>query len=161
MTPDNFPTREKYLDYVRECEASIVYADVWDENRFTFEEATESSDPDTHYSTCDDPDDGYCWCMPDEDGLRYYSARGMITATNVTDSMFGFKMDHNYGEDYCGWCRPEKFYWDSMGRSLGVKRAEARWWQDHHSSILYSVSEYLGLNEVPPPPNPKEIGPHP
>lgn len=161
MTPDDFPTREKYLAYVRECEDSIIYADIWGENRLTFEEATEGTDPEHHYSTCMDPEGDYCWCMPDEDGLRYYPARGMVTATHVTDSMFGFKIDHNYEEETCGWCRPEKFYWDSRGRSLGVKRAEARWWQDHHSSVLYSVSEYLGLNEIPPPLSPSKIGSHP
>jgi hypothetical protein len=162
VTPDNFPTREAYLKYVKQCEDSIIYSDTFGNDRMSFDHATEDASPAEHTQTCVNGEEGYyCWCMPDEDGLRYNWARGMTTAAHVTSPMFTFKFDHNYEPEYCGWCRPEEFYWDDQGQNLPVKEAEERWWADYHHSILYSCSEFLGLMEALPPPEPDKIGPHP
>ena len=162
MTPDDFPTREKYLAYVRECENSIIYTHSSGRyDRFDFDSATEPVPPGDHWRECTDEDEPYCWCRGDDDGLIEYYTRGMVTAAHVTSPMFTFKVDHNYGEEHCGWCRPEEFYWDDEGNPVSRKRAEEMWWKDYYESVRYSCSEYIGVDQLLPTPDPDKIGPHP
>lgn len=157
MTPDDFPTREAYLKYVKACEASIVYTDRWDRDEIPFAQAVLLSHPAEHTSDCKR---GVCWCTPDSDGLYYYYAKGIAVSGHVTSPPFTFKDDHDYDPEECLMCMPE-IYYSYNGENATVDQAEARFWEDHERNLSYLWQEYLGIPGTMPLPDPDKIGSHP
>jgi hypothetical protein len=161
VTPDDFPTREKYLEYVKECEESIEFYDYAGyKTDYTFYTATDRDSPTRiHLKSCQDKEDPYCWCVGDDDGLIYYWARGVTLAGHATSPPFTFKFDNHFNPEECGWCRPENFVFllpERGAKKISPEEGEKNFWSNMYVRWERAREEY----DAPEDPE-LEKAPHP